>query len=574
MSYLVLARKWRPQTFADIVGQEHVTRTLQNAIRAGRIAHAFLFTGVRGVGKTTAARVLAKALNCEHGPTPEPCNHCEPCGEIARGQSVDVIEIDGASNTGVDDVRAIIENVRYQPAAYRFKIYIIDEVHMLSTSAFNALLKTLEEPPPHVKFVFATTDPHKVPATVQSRCQRYDFRRIPLRTVVQRLAEIARAEGVEISERALFAVAREAEGSMRDAQSLLDQLIAYGETRIADEHVYEALGLSDRRSVAALANALLSRDCQQCLSLLHEAYSAGHDLRRLARELLEYFHDLSLIRVRAVGALRERWGNEEIEELEIVARKTSPVELDRFFRGLMPLEGELARVPFPKLLFEMALIRLATQEPLLDLREVLEELRNLEHRLNSTATDPSPPGAPSTPPRASSHARSTLRASAAHQSPGKGVETGNAVPTTARGPGPTFVHPRGHADWAAFVRFTAQRRPVLATHLEACPIAEIHEDRLVLEAPRGHHFDYLEKTQNRAAIEALASEFFGRTLKVIVNHNAAALPNASQALNDRKSQKQSAAEHPLVRAAVEILGAQIQEVRPRSFAQAQKEERQ
>src|SRR6266481_8522687 len=191
MSYLVLARKWRPQTFDELIGQEHVSRTLTNAIRSNRVAHAFLFTGVRGVGKTTAARILAKALNCATGPTPTPCNACVNCQEITAGTAVDVLEIDGASNTGVDDVRQIIENVRYQPAKCRFKIYIIDEVHMLSTSAFNALLKTLEEPPPHVKFIFATTDPHKVPQTIHSRCQRYDFKRIPLRLIADRLAQIA-----------------------------------------------------------------------------------------------------------------------------------------------------------------------------------------------------------------------------------------------------------------------------------------------------------------------------------------------------------------------------------------------
>ena len=209
MSYLVSARRWRPQTFEDLVGQEHVSRTLANAIRAGRVAHAFLFTGVRGVGKTTAARVLAKALNCEKGPTPTPCNACTNCEEITAGRSVDVLEIDGASNTGVDDVREIIENVRYQAAKSRFKVYIVDEVHMLSNSAFNALLKTLEEPPAHVKFIFATTDPHKLPATVQSRCQRYDFHRIPLRLVTERLRRIVEAEKVKISDRALFMIARE-----------------------------------------------------------------------------------------------------------------------------------------------------------------------------------------------------------------------------------------------------------------------------------------------------------------------------------------------------------------------------
>src|SRR5512134_1940391 len=213
MSYLVSARRWRPQTFEDLVGQEHVSRTLANAIRAGRVAHAFLFTGVRGVGKTTAARILAKALNCEKGPTPVPCNECTQCREITGGNSIDVLEIDGASNRGIDEIRQIIENVRYQPARCRFKIYIIDEVHQVTKDAFNALLKTLEEPPPSVKFILATTEPHRLPETILSRCQRYDFRRIAGREIVQRLGEIAAKEGAKISDGALVLLAREADGS-------------------------------------------------------------------------------------------------------------------------------------------------------------------------------------------------------------------------------------------------------------------------------------------------------------------------------------------------------------------------
>jgi DNA polymerase-3 subunit gamma/tau len=292
MSYLVLARKWRPQTFDEIVGQKHISDTLSNAIRSDRVAHAFLFTGVRGVGKTTAARVLAKALNCEKGPTPKPCNKCSNCLEVTAGNCVDVLEVDGASNTGVNDVREIIENVRYQPAKSRFKIYIIDEVHMLSTSAFNALLKTLEEPPPHVKFIFATTDPHKVPHTIHSRCQRYDFRRIPARLIVERLAEIAKADGIAVSERGLYLIAREAEGSMRDAQSLFDQVIAYAGKKINDEDVAGALGLADRALLFDLAAAIIERNPAKALEVVERLHRFGYDLRRFVRELLEHVRNL------------------------------------------------------------------------------------------------------------------------------------------------------------------------------------------------------------------------------------------------------------------------------------------
>ncbi|MFN3477224.1 MAG: DNA polymerase III subunit gamma/tau, partial [Candidatus Methylomirabilales bacterium] len=243
MSYLVLARKWRPQTFDEVVGQRPVTQTLKNAILQNRLAHALLFAGPRGVGKTTTARILAKALNCEQGPTPEPCNRCPRCREITEGRSMDCIEIDGASNRGIDEVRELRENVRYAPALGKSKVIIIDEVHMLTEPAFNALLKTLEEPPPRVVFVLATTEPHKVPPTIHSRCQRHDFRRIGLQEMVGRLQTICSAEGIEVEKEALLAMAKAAEGSLRDAESLLDQVIAYSGQKVKLQDVVEALGL-------------------------------------------------------------------------------------------------------------------------------------------------------------------------------------------------------------------------------------------------------------------------------------------------------------------------------------------
>src|SRR5688572_21576 len=305
MSYLVIARKWRPQTFVDIAGQEHITRTLQNAISADRIAHAYLFTGVRGVGKTTAARILAKALNCDEGPTATPCNQCSQCDEIAQGNSIDVLEIDGASNRGIDEIRQIIENVRYQPAKCRFKIYIIDEVHQVTKDAFNALLKTLEEPPPSVKFILATTEPHRLPDTILSRCQRYDFRRINLREIVQRLGTIAKSEGLNITEGALVLLAREADGSMRDAQSLLEQVLAFAEPAqvkdnppLVDESLLqEILGVAARRVLYELSAAVLQGDAQQCVSLVAEVVNQGRDANRLSRDLVEHFRNLLVARV-------------------------------------------------------------------------------------------------------------------------------------------------------------------------------------------------------------------------------------------------------------------------------------
>ncbi|HEY5282887.1 MAG TPA: DNA polymerase III subunit gamma/tau, partial [Polyangia bacterium] len=296
MSYLVLARKYRPQRFDDLAGQEHVARTLTNAIAMDRVHHAFLFTGARGIGKTSAARILAKALCCEKGPTANPCGACAICLSIASGQSVDVLEIDGASNTGVDDVRTLREGVRYLPAEARKKVYIIDEVHMLSTNAFNALLKTLEEPPAHVVFIFATTEAHKIPATILSRCQRYDFKLLSTSALTDHLTRILAAEAIDHEPDAVRLLAREAAGSVRDGLSLLDQVLAYvGKDKLTRERVAEVLGVADRSLLFHLASAVLDHDVAAVLRSLAEAVDRGVDLVQLARSFLGLLHDLEVV---------------------------------------------------------------------------------------------------------------------------------------------------------------------------------------------------------------------------------------------------------------------------------------
>src|SRR5437762_1209501 len=281
MSYEVFARKYRPQTFDELVGQAHVSRTLKNAVEQGRLAHAYLFVGPRGIGKTSTARILAKSLNCAKGPTITPCGKCDNCLEITGGNSLDVIEIDGASNRGIDDVRELRDNVRYAPAKGRYKIYIIDEVHMLTKEAFNALLKTLEEPPPHVKFIFATTDVQKVPITILSRCQRFDFTGIASPLIIDRLRAVAKAEAVDADDEALELLARRAGGSMRDAQSLLDQLLAFGGDRLTVEQVHQLLGTAQDERVLALASAVLEHDSPRALGLFAQAADEGAQLGEL-----------------------------------------------------------------------------------------------------------------------------------------------------------------------------------------------------------------------------------------------------------------------------------------------------
>jgi DNA polymerase-3 subunit gamma/tau len=379
-SYLVLARKWRPQLFEEVVGQQHITQTLQNAISQKRVAHAFLFTGARGVGKTSTARILAKALNCEKGPQINPCDQCTNCQEVTHGNSMDVIEIDGASNRGIDEIRELKENVRYTPAKSRYKIYIIDEVHMLTKEAFNALLKTLEEPPPHIIFIFATTEPHKIPATILSRCQRYDFKRIPFREVIGSLKRIVEEEKIQISQRGLLSIAQESEGSLRDAQSLLDQVIAYAGENIRDEDIAEVLGLIDRKILNDTIEAIANRNVERCMEVIEVVYHFGYDLQHFCRELLQYLRNLILIKVSQHPEGLMELPEEELELFKKQAEKFQFDQLNHLFSLLLKGEQEIAQSTFPRTMLEMTLIRMATLRPILPIDEIMKKLEALENK--------------------------------------------------------------------------------------------------------------------------------------------------------------------------------------------------
>ena len=383
MEYQVLARKFRPQTFEEVAGQSHVVKTLCNAIAQGRVAHAFLFSGPRGVGKTSVARILSKALNCEKGPTATPCNECSNCLGITNGSSLDVHEIDGASNRGIDEIRELRENVKFAPAASKYKVYIIDEVHMLTDPAFNALLKTLEEPPAHVIFIFATTESHKIPATILSRCQCYDFRRIPLKEIIANLGLVASKEGIKISPIALSWIAESGDGSMRDAQSIFDQVISYAGLDIKDADVEESLGLAARKYLFRLSEAVLKQDAGACLIILEEAYLAGIDMKFFYQTLLKHFRNLLLVKIAADGSSSFDIATEQIEKLKNQVKEISRETLQRYMEILIAEEGNFRRSQEPRMKLETIIVKMAYLEPIIPLGEIISTIENIERKLQT-----------------------------------------------------------------------------------------------------------------------------------------------------------------------------------------------
>ncbi len=512
MSYLVLARKWRPQVFEEVVGQRHITQTLQNAISQGRVAHAFLFTGARGVGKTSTARILAKALNCESGPNINPCNQCTTCHEISSGTSMDMIEIDGASNRGIDEIRELRENVRYTPAKSRYKIYIIDEVHMLTREAFNALLKTLEEPPPHIIFVFATTEPHKIPATILSRCQRYDFKRIPLKEIIGSLKRVVEEEKVQIGPQGLFAIAQQSEGSLRDAQSLLDQVISYGGKDIRDEDIIEVLGLIDRKILHETIEAIANRNSERCMEIVESVYQYGYDLQHFCRELLQYFRNLILMKV---SQQPEGFIELPEEELEILKKQSERFQFDHLnhlFSLLLKGEEEIAQSTFSRIMLEMTLLRMATLRTVLPIDGILKKLENLGktecQTIKVTHEKPENLGkvAPPTEMVAEMESPPLERTidpldSQKEKVDGEASQNGQAE------------------TWKELADFIRSKNPVLGSFIALGNLIDINHEKIDIGFEKdSFHYDRMIEKENRAQLESICQEFFRRKIKVIISH--------------------------------------------------------
>jgi len=524
-SYLVLARKWRPQLFEEVVGQRHITQTLQNAILQKRVAHAFLFTGARGVGKTSSARILAKALNCERGLQINPCNQCTNCQEVAHGTSMDVIEVDGASNRGIDEIRELRENVRYTPAKSRYKIYIIDEVHMLTKEAFNALLKTLEEPPPHIIFIFATTEPHKIPATILSRCQRYDFKRIPFREVIGSLKRIVEEEKIQISERGLLSIAQESEGSLRDAQSLLDQVIAYSGKNIHDEDVAEVLGLIDRKMLSDTIEAIADRDVERCMNVIEHVYHFGYDLQHFCRELLQYLRNLILIKVSQHPEGLMELPEEEFMSLKKQAEKFKFDQLNHLFTLLLKGEQETAQSTFPRTMLEVTLIRMATLQPILSIDEMMKKLEAMEGRgLTEGEKERKISSASGRVIRSEDPERNKEKGEGSlkkHEQAGgeKDHEKNENLEDLKMEEEPRpLLRQDWEEAWKELVEFTRGRNPILGAFLALGSLVYLGDEKIEIGFEKdSFHYDRMLEKENRSQLESICLEYFQKKAKVVIS---------------------------------------------------------
>jgi DNA polymerase-3 subunit gamma/tau len=544
--YTVLARRYRPLTFADLVGQEPVARALANAIQSGRVAHAYLFTGARGVGKTSTARILARALNCVNGPTATPCGTCEICQAITSGEDVDVLEIDGASNNGVDNIRDLRGNTQYMPQRARFKIYIIDEVHMLSKGAFNALLKTLEEPPPHVKFIFATTEVEKVPITILSRCQRFDFAGIALPRIVERLQLIVQREGLQADPDALELIARRAGGSMRDAQSLLDQLLAFGGDRLTADGVHHLLGTAGDERILALAESILGRDAKTALELLDEATVGGLQLGELIDQLIAYWRDLMVVQC---AGTEGRDLSVPARHHETLRKHSKAASLDAILAGLDILSATRARlrgVNHARTLVEMALVRLTRLSDLASLSQLAQWVGQVRAG-GPAATAPAP-----------------LPTTAGRVTPGDGLKK-NSVTSPPEGPRDLDAASLPLL-WPEIVGMVGG---MLGAELNRAGLPAIFgPNSLVLRFPSGYNQarDYCQHPERLARIEAAVRKVTGRGWTVKIEsapsqHQAGGNGNGAagniEAARPRRSLREEVEQVPLVKRALDVLGANL-----------------
>jgi len=555
MSHVSFYRKWRPATFEEIVGQERVTRTLQNALRSGRTVHAYLFAGHRGTGKTTTARILAKGLNCVNGPTPTPCNQCPNCLAIGGGYSVDVIEIDAASNRGIEEIRELRDRIRLAPTEGRSKVYIIDEAHMLTTEAANALLKTLEEPPAHAVLVLVTTEPHRLPPTILSRCQRFDFRRVSRPELISRLRHIAHAEGFAIEDPALGLIAGSADGSVRDAESVLDQLASFAEGPITQQDVLAVLGLLAEETALQFGEAIITRDVPAALALVSRVVEEGKDLRHVLRTLLAHARDLLMVKTSNQPADLLDASESHIAALRAQAAKTTTEELLRAITVLAAADNDARWNPQPRLVLEVALIRLCRPEmdPTIEgLRARIQALEGNAGRPATSAVEPTAqtqsPGA--RPRREPCGPKAAVGGGPAPEPPATPIAS-TTVAAPNRPPAPPSVAIEDvRRQWARIL--DEVKRTKMFCHallIEGIPL-QVEGTTLLIGLRRGFnfHIENLQKPDNRAVVEGALERVFRQRLRLecTIHDAAGGAPTTVD---------------PLVTKAVELFGGQVVAVR-------------
>ncbi len=561
MSHVSVYRKWRPKTFDELIGQERVTRTLQNAIRTNRVVHAYLFAGHRGTGKTTTARILAKALNCVQGPTPTPDNVCPNCLAIGGGYSLDVIEIDAASNRGIEEIRELRDRIRLAPTEGRYKVYIIDEAHMLTTEAANALLKTLEEPPAHAIFVLVTTEPHRLPATILSRCQRFDFRRVSQKEIITRLKHIAQVEGFAINDQALALVAASADGSVRDAESILDQLTAFAAGPIAAADVVAVLGVVEEQTALRFADAIIARAVAECLTLVNQVVNEGKDVRQVTRTLIDHFRDLLVVKTGNRDADLIDTTEGRLTALTAQAGQTTIESILRTLNILSATESEARWSPQPRLLLEIALIRLCRPDMDPSLEGLLARVQSLEQRLGGSPPQ-APPGEPkpATPTKAPEPPRrnpASPRPTGREDSKAEVAVTSPASAPTESRPvaGPALAVEDVRRQWGRVLEEVKRTKMFChALIIEGIPL-RVEDATLVVGLRSGYNFhvDNLHRPENRVVVEDAVERVLQHRLRLQCTIYDGA-PTAAPAA--------SVDPDPLVTKTAELFGGQILEVKP------------
>ncbi len=537
MSYIVFARKWRPKDFESVLGQEHVTTTLRNAINQNRVAHAYIFSGPRGVGKTTTARIFAMALNCKNGPTATPCGACDSCSETSNGTNLDVIEIDGASNRGIDEVRALRENIKFAPARGRFKVYIIDEVHMLTEEAFNALLKTLEEPPSHVVFIFATTRPYKVPPTILSRCQRFDFKRLTVEEIAGKLKDIAKKEKLDIEEAALYAVARAADGAMRDAESMLDQLASFCGKKIDLESVTSIFGMIGQEVLFDFTEKVINKDAAGILKLVDDVISGGKDIPQFLTSLVGHFRNILMSKVGEDLTSLIDLPKESIERVSAQSKSFTNESLLYILTVLMNAHDAARRAATQRIPLELAAIRLTRREDLSSLSSILNRLSEIETRLGAQ-------GAPADDKKAQRD-----------EAPEKN-EAQLAVEVEVSAPGDLSFEKICEL-WPSLIRGITTKKMSAAIFLQAAQPLKLEGDVLTIAFGKEHKFhkEALEGNGNRQLIENFLTGMLSRNLRVDLKVVEALEKKVS--VEDILQEEHQEETHEVIKSALGIFGGNL-----------------